>query len=73
MRETRGTARLTNGGVHWERVCAQPLGGVFVFRLDAARRTDFKQIGDETHWDFFLGGISDMKTGPIVCALCAFC
>ena len=31
------------------------LGGVFVFRLDAARRTDFKQIGDETHWDFFFG------------------
>ena len=31
------------------------LGGVFVFRLDAARRTDFKHIGDETHWDFFFG------------------
>ena len=54
MRETRGTARLTNGGVHWER-SALALGGVFVFRLDAARRTDFKQIGDETHWDFFFG------------------
>ena len=52
MRETRGTARLTNGGVHWERVCACALGGVFVFRLDAARRTDFKQIGDENPLGF---------------------
>jgi len=31
------------------------LGGVFVFRLDAARRTDFKSLGNDTHWDFFFG------------------
>lgn len=31
------------------------LGGVFVFRLDGARRTDFKSIGSDTHWDFFFG------------------
>jgi Tol biopolymer transport system component len=31
------------------------LGGVFVFRLDAARRTDFTEIGNDTHWDFFFG------------------
>jgi hypothetical protein len=31
------------------------LGGVFVFRLDAARRTDFKSLGNNTHWDFFFG------------------
>ena len=31
------------------------LGGVFVFRLDASRRTDFKSIGANTHWDFFFG------------------
>ena len=30
------------------------LGGVFVFRLDRARRTDFKSLG-ETRWDFFFG------------------
>ena len=31
------------------------LGGVFVFRLDWARRTDFKSVGNDTHWDFFFG------------------
>ena len=31
------------------------LGGVFVFRLDAARRTNFKRLGNDTHWDFFFG------------------
>lgn len=31
------------------------LGGVFVFRLDAARRTDFASIGNDTHWEFFFG------------------
>ncbi len=31
------------------------LGGVFVFRLDAARRTNFKRLGNQTHWDFFFG------------------
>ena len=31
------------------------LGGVFVFRLDASRRTDFKSIGGSNHWDFFFG------------------
>ena len=31
------------------------LGGVFVFRLDGTRRTDFKSIGKNTHWDFFFG------------------
>jgi len=31
------------------------LGGVFVFRLDAARRTDFKSIDGDTRWDFFFG------------------
>ena len=30
-------------------------GGVFVFRLDASRRTDFASIGNDTHWDFFFG------------------
>ena len=32
-----------------------PLGGVFVFRLDGARRTNFKSVGGDTHWDFFFG------------------
>ena len=32
-----------------------PLGGVFVFRLDGARRTNFKSVGSDTHWDFFFG------------------
>jgi len=32
------------------------LGGVFVFRLDAARRTpDFKSIENDTNWEFFFG------------------
>jgi len=31
------------------------LGGVFVFRLDGARRTDFASVGNNTHWDFFFG------------------
>ncbi len=31
------------------------LVGVLVLRLDAARRTDFEAIGDQTHWDFFIG------------------
>ncbi|NKB70751.1 MAG: hypothetical protein GKR89_27085 [Candidatus Latescibacteria bacterium] len=31
------------------------LGGIFVFRLDASRRTDFKSVGNQTHWDFFFG------------------
>ena len=31
------------------------LGGVFVFRVDAARRTDFKSIDGDTRWDFFFG------------------
>ncbi len=31
------------------------LGGAFVFRLDGARRTDFRSLGRETHWDFFFG------------------
>lgn len=31
------------------------LGGVFVFRLDAARRTDFSSIDNDTRWDFFFG------------------
>ena len=31
------------------------LGGVFVLRLDRSRRTDFRSLGDETHWDFFFG------------------
>ena len=31
------------------------LGGVFVFRVDAARRTDFKSIDSDTRWDFFFG------------------
>jgi WD40 repeat protein len=31
------------------------LGGVFVFRLDGARRTNFKSLGNDTHWDFFFG------------------
>ena len=31
------------------------LGGIFVFRLDAARRTDFKKLGNNTRWDFFFG------------------
>ena len=31
------------------------LGGVFVFRLDASRRTDFNSVGNETKWDFFFG------------------
>ena len=31
------------------------LGGVFVFRLDASRRTNFKSVGNDTHWEFFFG------------------
>ena len=31
------------------------LGGVFVFRLDAARRTDFHSVANDTRWDFFFG------------------
>ncbi|MFH1570890.1 MAG: BamA/TamA family outer membrane protein [Gemmatimonadota bacterium] len=31
------------------------LGGVFVLRLDAARRTDFSSIDNDTHWEFFFG------------------
>ncbi|MEE2659280.1 MAG: BamA/TamA family outer membrane protein [Candidatus Latescibacterota bacterium] len=31
------------------------LGGVFVIRLDASRRTDFKSIANQTRWDFFFG------------------
>jgi outer membrane protein assembly factor BamA len=31
------------------------LGGVFVFRLDGARRTDFKSVENDTRWDFFFG------------------
>jgi hypothetical protein len=31
------------------------LGGVFVLRLDASRRTDFRSIGNDTQWDFFFG------------------
>lgn len=31
------------------------LGGVFVFRLDGSRRTDFRAIDNTTDWDFFFG------------------
>jgi outer membrane protein assembly factor BamA len=31
------------------------LGGAFVFRLDATRRTDFKSVTSNTNWDFFFG------------------
>lgn len=31
------------------------LGGVFVFRLDGARRTDFHSVDGDTRWDFFFG------------------
>ena len=31
------------------------LGGVFVFRIDGARRTDFKSVAGDTRWDFFFG------------------
>ncbi|MDM7914455.1 MAG: BamA/TamA family outer membrane protein [Candidatus Eisenbacteria bacterium] len=31
------------------------LGGILVLRLDLARRTDFKTLGDRNHWDFFVG------------------
>jgi len=31
------------------------LGGIFVLRLDGARRTDFTSIGNDTHWEFFFG------------------
>jgi len=31
------------------------LGGVFVFRIDGARRTDFKSVEGDTRWDFFFG------------------
>ncbi len=31
------------------------LGGVFVLRLDASRRTDFKAVENDTRWDFFFG------------------
>ena len=31
------------------------LGGFFVFRLDASRRTDFRSVDNNTRWDFFFG------------------
>ena len=31
------------------------LGGFFVFRLDASRRTDFRSVDGDTRWDFFFG------------------
>jgi len=31
------------------------VGGVFVFRLDASRRTDFDSVENSTRWDFFFG------------------
>jgi Tol biopolymer transport system component len=31
------------------------LGGFFVFRLDASRRTDFRSVDNNTQWDFFFG------------------
>jgi hypothetical protein len=31
------------------------LGGVFVFRLDVSRRTDFAAIENHSRWDFFFG------------------
>jgi len=31
------------------------LGGIFVFRLDVSRRTDFAMIENSTRWDFFFG------------------
>ncbi|MBD3162325.1 MAG: BamA/TamA family outer membrane protein, partial [Candidatus Eisenbacteria bacterium] len=31
------------------------LGGILVLRLDLARRTDFRTLGDRNHWDFFIG------------------
>ena len=31
------------------------LGGAFVFRLDATRRTNFKSVQSNTNWDFFFG------------------
>jgi hypothetical protein len=31
------------------------LGGVFVFRLDGSRRTDFRSVDNHTDWDFFFG------------------
>ena len=31
------------------------LGGVFVFRLDRVRRTNFKSIENKSRWDFFFG------------------
>ncbi|MBT7862836.1 MAG: BamA/TamA family outer membrane protein [Gemmatimonadetes bacterium] len=31
------------------------LGGVFVLRLDASRRTDFRSVNNGTRWDFFFG------------------
>ena len=31
------------------------LGGFFVFRLDASRRTDFKSVEGDTRWEFFFG------------------
>jgi hypothetical protein len=31
------------------------MGGVFVFRLDGSRRTDFRSVDNHTDWDFFFG------------------
>jgi len=31
------------------------LGGIFVFRLDVSRRTDFATVENHTRWDFFFG------------------
>ena len=39
----------------WTPSARLGLGGVFVFRLDASRRTDFDRIENGTRWDFFFG------------------
>ena len=65
FRSLRG-ALFVDGGNAWNRDFEDwkgsiggggrlALGGIFVFRLDASRRTNFKSMGNQTHWDFFFG------------------
>ena len=51
----RGTTISTSGRGALGAGVRLALGGVFVFRVDAARRTDFKSIDSDTRWDFFFG------------------
>ena len=50
-----GPGSSGGGRAAWGPEVRLALGGVLVFRLDAARRTDFESLGNDTRWDFFFG------------------